>query len=122
MLACPVRQLPAHAGGASRAWDHTYCHVQPLHFAALVSRVRWVRSTGTSEKFARFCEQALAHLGDLIPLAGTLNEVNIGPLLKSIGVMSSARTEPWFEAAARAEGSDASRFTPFINFTNGCPK
>ncbi len=81
---------------------------------------RWLAASGgweaqdTPQKFARFCERAVAHLGDLIPLAGTLNEVNIGPLVKSIGVMGSARTEPWFEAAAHAVGSDASHFTPFM--------
>src|SRR5437870_2242737 len=79
---------------------------------------RWLAASGgweaqdTPEKFARFCERAVAHLGDLIPLAGTLNEVNIGPLIKSIGVMGSARTEPWLEAAAHAVGSDASHFIP----------
>src|SRR5947209_19774318 len=81
---------------------------------------RWLAASGgweaqdTPEKFARFCERAVAHLGDLIPLAGTLNEVNIGPLIKSIGVRGSARTEPWFEAAAHAVGSDASHFIPFM--------
>jgi beta-glucosidase len=83
---------------------------------------RWLAASGgweaqeTPEKFARFCERAMAHLGDLIPLACTLNEVNIGPLLTAMGVAAirAARTEPWFEAAARCVGSDASRFTPFL--------
>src|SRR5207249_10499658 len=66
-------------------------------------------SQETPEKFARFCERAMAHLGDLIPLACTLNEVNIGPLLTAIRVEGAARSEPWFEAAARAVGSDSSR-------------
>ena len=35
-------------------------------------------------------------------------------LIKSIGVMVSARTEPWFEAAAHAVNSNASHFTPFM--------
>src|SRR6266700_7883692 len=41
---------------------------------------RWLAAAGgweaqdTPEKFARFGERAVAHLGDLIPLAGTLNE------------------------------------------------
>src|SRR5216117_545909 len=79
---------------------------------------RWLAASGgweaqdTLEKFARFCERAMAHLGDLIPLACTLNEVNIGPLLTAIRVGGAARSEPWFEAAARAVGSDTSRFTP----------
>src|SRR5438270_3239916 len=78
---------------------------------------RWLAASGgweaaeTPEKFARFCERTMAHLGDLIPLACTLNEVNIGPLLATLGVAAirSARTESWFEAAARRVDSDASR-------------
>ena len=83
---------------------------------------RWLAASGgweakdTPEKFARFCERAMAHLGDLMPLACTLNEVNIGPLIsaRAGGEMGFTRTEPWFEAAARSAGSDASRFTPFL--------
>lgn len=81
---------------------------------------RWLAASGgweaqeTPEKFARFCERAINHLGDLLPFACTINEVNIGPLLLSIGVMHPVRTAPWFEAAARAVGSDATRFTPFL--------
>ncbi len=81
---------------------------------------RWLAAAGgweaqeTPEKFARFCERAINHLGDLLPFACTINEVNIGPLLLSIGVMHPVRAAPWFEAAARAVGSDATRFTPFL--------
>ena len=83
---------------------------------------RWLVSSGgweaqeTPEKFARFCERAIAHLGDLLPFACTLNEVNIGPLIGTImgTTLSSARSESWFEAAAHAVGSDVSRFTPFL--------
>ena len=83
---------------------------------------RWLAAAGgweaqdTPEKFARFCERAMSHLGDLLPLACTLNEVNIGPLIGAITGkdMSAARSEPWFEAAARAVSSDTSRFTPFV--------
>jgi len=75
---------------------------------------RWLAAAGgweaqdTPEKFAHFCERAMSHLGDLLPLACTLNEVNMGT------AMSAARTEPWFEAAARAVSSDTLRFTPFV--------
>jgi beta-glucosidase len=82
---------------------------------------RWLAAAGgweaqdTPEKFARFCERAVAHLGDLMPFACTLNEVNIGPLLMSfIPDMNKVRSQPWFEVAARKVGSDASRFTPFL--------
>jgi len=83
---------------------------------------RWLAAAGgweapdTPEKFARFCERAVSHLGDLLPFACTLNEVNIGPLIGAMRgtVMSAVRTEPWFEAAARTLSSDTSRFTPFV--------
>src|SRR5216683_3257315 len=50
------------------------------------------------------------------PLACTLNEVNGGPLIKAIAgeIMGSMRKAPWFEAAARSVGSDASRFVPMM--------
>jgi beta-glucosidase len=83
---------------------------------------RWLAAEGgweaasTPDKFARYCARATAHLGDLMPFASTLNEINIGPLLLSVGVpgMSGYRQAPWFDAAARAVGSDAERFTPFL--------
>src|SRR5260370_15174226 len=83
---------------------------------------RWLAASGgweaqdTPEKFARFCERAMAHLGDLIPLACTLNEVNGGPLIKAIAgeIMDSMRKASWFEAAARSVGSDTSRFVPMM--------
>src|SRR5436853_1960044 len=101
------------------------CHEQGItpmvtfhHFTS----PRWLAASGgweaaeTPEKFARFCEKAMAHLGDLIPLACTLNEVNIGPLIGAMrgAAMDTARGEAWFELAARVVGSDASRFTPFL--------
>ncbi len=83
---------------------------------------RWFAADGgweaadAPEKFARFCERATAHLGDLIPLACTLNEVNIGPLLSALGVpgMDNFRQAAWFAAAARAVGSEPARFAPFL--------
>ena len=82
---------------------------------------RWLSAQGgwkaqqTPEKFARFCERAMTHLGDLTPFACTLNEVNLGPLLASIVPnVASARTQPWYEEAARRVGSDAAHFAPFL--------
>jgi len=83
---------------------------------------RWLAAAGgwespeTPGKFARFCERAVAHLGDLMPFACTLNEVNIGPLISAmVGTdLSATRKESWFEEAARRIGSDASRFIPFL--------
>jgi beta-glucosidase len=101
------------------------CHengIKPMVTFHHFTSPRWLAASGgweaqeTPEKFARFCERAVAHLGDLIPFACTLNEVNIGPLIGAMmgTAMSAARSEPWFEVAARAVGSDPSRFTPFL--------
>src|SRR6266568_1506817 len=106
----------------------TMCHehgITPMVTFHHFTSPRWLAASGgwevqeTPEKFARFCERAMAHLGDLIPLACTLNEVNIGPLLTAIRVGGAARSEPWFEAAARTVGSDTSRFTPFLYARGG---
>ncbi len=86
------------------------------------SSPRWLAAAGgwegtdTPARFARFCERAMAHLGDLIPLACTMNELNIGALLTAIGSpeMRAFRDAPWYAAAARAVGSDPARFTPFL--------
>jgi beta-glucosidase len=81
---------------------------------------RWLAASGgweaqsTPDKFARFCERAMTYLGDLIPLACTINEVNISLLLVAKGVTPPVRSAEWFEAAARAVSSDTSRFTPFV--------
>ncbi len=48
---------------------------------------RWIAAAGgwedarTAERFARFCERAMRHLGDLVPLACTINEPNLGTFL-----------------------------------------
>lgn len=83
---------------------------------------RWLAASGgweaqdTPDKFARFCERAIAHLGDLMPLACTLNEVNIGPLISAMAgsPLSAARNQAWFEVAARRVDSTSSRFIPFL--------
>jgi beta-glucosidase len=62
------------------------CHEQGImpvvtyhHF----THPRWLAAAGTWEaahapdRFARFCERATAHFGDLIGMAGTLNEPNV---------------------------------------------
>jgi beta-glucosidase len=51
---------------------------------------RWIAASGgweearTAERFARFCARAMRHLGDLVPLACTLNEPNLGALLHPV--------------------------------------
>jgi beta-glucosidase len=41
-------------------------------------------SARTADRFARFCERSMLHLGDLVPYACTLNEPNLGRLLHDV--------------------------------------
>jgi beta-glucosidase len=84
---------------------------------------RWLMAYGgwegeeTPAKFARYCERATQYLGDLIGLACTINEANIGPLLGSMGMLPSLeqlQQAPWWAAAARALGVAPDRFVPFM--------
>jgi beta-glucosidase len=62
------------------------CHehgIMPVVTYHHFTHPRWLAAAGTWEaahapdRFARFCERATAHLGDLIGMAGTLNEPNV---------------------------------------------
>lgn len=113
-----LAQLDHYRRMLATCHEHTITPMVTFHHFA---SPRWLAAQGgweaqqTPEKFARFCERAVAHLGDLMPLACTLNEVNIGPLLGSVGHLDTqARTSAWFETAARSVGSDAAHFTPFL--------
>ena len=84
---------------------------------------RWVAGDGgweekkTAERFARYCERAAAHLGDLIGVACTINEANLGAYQYLLGAMplklDPSRLE-WFAEAARRIGADPNRFAPFL--------
>jgi len=51
---------------------------------------RWIARAGgwqearTAERFARFCERTMRHLGGLVPYACTINEPNLGALLHGV--------------------------------------
>jgi beta-glucosidase len=53
---------------------------------------RWLLAAGgwedpqTPERFARYCDRAMRHLGDLIGVACTLNEPNLAYLIHNIGI------------------------------------
>jgi beta-glucosidase len=74
---------------------------------------RWFAAQGgwenpqSPELFARYCERAAAHVGDLIAVASTLNEPNIGLLLKWLGLPPAITEQqaPMLRAAALACGS-----------------
>src|ERR1019366_7880677 len=76
---------------------------------------RWVAGDGgwaekkTAERFARYCERAAAHLGDLIGVACTINEANLGAYQYLLGALP-LKLDPlrleWFAEAARRIGAD----------------
>jgi beta-glucosidase len=69
------------------------------------------------DRFLRFCERAVGHLGDLIDTAYTINEANLLATLAASGVLPQdglkARTAFVAEAARRA-GTTLERFGPFL--------
>jgi beta-glucosidase len=84
---------------------------------------RWVTGDGgwedkrTAERFARYCERAARHLGDLIGVACTLNEANLGAyqyLIGSLPLKLDPTHVPWLVEAARRIGADPNRFAPFL--------
>lgn len=100
--------------------EHDLIPIVTFHHA---TSPRWLMAYGgwagkeTPEKFARYCERATQHLGDLIGVACTINEPNIGPLLASLGILPPAerlQRAPWLSAAARSLGVPLDRFVPQI--------
>ena len=73
-----------------RARPDADAHVPPLHLAALDRERRGLGDARTADRFARFCERAMRHLGDLVPYACTLNEPNLGRLLHDVLGIPSA--------------------------------
>ncbi len=70
----------------------------------------------TPDRFARYCERATRHLGDLIGAVCTLNEPNLPRLLAVLGVMPPAeqqRQAPMWVAASRVLGVAPERVAPF---------
>jgi beta-glucosidase len=75
----------------------------------------------TPEKFARYCERAARHLGDLIGAACTINEANIGVLLANFGFLpprERLQQSPAWAAAAKALGVAPEQFAPFTFSTS----
>ncbi len=84
---------------------------------------RWFTADGGWEdkkavdRFARYCERAAKHLGDMIGMACTINEANLTPSLAVRGVLphDGVKTHvPFFAEAARRCGTTLERFGPFL--------
>lgn len=69
------------------------------------------------DRFARYCERATRHLGDLIGAAYTINEANLVASLAMRGTFPKEGLKsrmPFFAEAARSCGSTLDRFGPFL--------
>jgi beta-glucosidase len=94
-------------------------HLTPMVTFNHFTLPRWLAARGgwenpaSSDLFARYCERAARHLGDLIAFAATLNEPNIPLLLRWLKIpIPAAVLEGMLASAARATGSD--RFGFFL--------
>jgi beta-glucosidase len=102
-------------------------HITPMVTFHHFTSPRWIAAQGgweaktTPAKFARYCERATRHLGDLIDAACTINEANIGPLLSNVGFLPPPeiiQQAPWWSASAKALGIAPHEFAPFILATS----
>jgi beta-glucosidase len=85
---------------------------------------RWIAAAGgweetlTADRFARFCERAMRHLGDLVPYACTLNEPNLGRLLHEVFALPHPRASAGWGAAAAALGTTPDGLVVFQHATS----
>jgi len=101
------------------------CHehgITPIVTYHHFSSPRWLLARGgweddeTPGRFARYCEVATKHLGDLIGVGCTINEANIAPLIWRFGYLpdpEQLRQAPWWPATARAVDVAPERLAPF---------
>jgi beta-glucosidase len=106
-------------------------HITPMVTFHHFTSPRWLAAQGgweaetTPARFARYCERATRHLGDLIGAACTINEANIGPLLTQAGFLPSPQVlqqMPWWSATTKALGVAPHEFAPFILATSTCAR
>ncbi len=101
------------------------CHehgIKPVVTLHHFTSPRWIAARGgwespnTARLFARYCERVANHLGDLIAIACTINELNLGILLQQSGFLHSddaIAAVHWRRAAARALGVESESFSSF---------
>lgn len=84
---------------------------------------KWLLTAGgwegkeTPAKFARYCDRAVQHLGDLIGAACTINEANIGDFLSNMGFIPPKEvlhTSQWWASAAKGLSIAPERLVPFM--------
>lgn len=100
------------------------CHhygITPMVTMHHFSSPRWLMRFGgwlgeeTPKLFARYCQTVFEHMGDLIPYASTLNEVNLPLLLSRYGVLRDSESIPeWRKTAAALCGATPEQFVPYL--------
>ena len=102
------------------------CHengIQPCVTYHHFTSPRWFTADGGWEdmkavdRFARYCEKATEHLGDLIGTAYTINEANLTAALGMSGRLPKKGVKtraPFFANVAKSCGSTLERFGPFL--------
>ena len=97
------------------------CHehgIKPMVTFHHFTSPRWLMRYGgwldekTPERFARYCERATNHLGDLISIACTVNEPNL-PMILSKLLPFDMQKQDWWGAAAQAFGVTSDRLGLF---------
>jgi beta-glucosidase len=97
------------------------CHehgIQPVVTFHHFTSPRWLMRSGgwldekTPGRFARYCERATRHLGDLIHAACTVNEANLATLLSRL-LPFNLQEGAWWDAAAQAFGVTPDRLGLF---------
>jgi len=97
------------------------CHehgIKPVVTFHHFTTPRWLMRAGgwmdekTPERFARYCERATKHLGDLISVACTVNEPNLAMLLSKL-LPFNLQEGPFWNAAAQAFGVTPDRLGLF---------
>jgi beta-glucosidase len=97
-------------------------HLRPVVTFHHFTSPRWVAGDGgwederTVSRFARYCERVTRDLGDLIQGGCTINEPNIGALIKNLshGEMTNLNQMPMFQNAARSLGVPVEKFRPYF--------
>ena len=98
------RPLPPSVRHRPGTGSRSYGDLSPFHDPTWLDRRGGWEATDAPERFARFCDQAVAHLGDLIGWACTINEPNI---VASMGYLAAVFPPGVHDAGRRRRVNDA---------------
>lgn len=99
--------------------EHKLTPIVTLHH---FTSPRWIAARGgwesheTAERFARYCGRVARHLGDMIGIACTINELNSTPMLRAMKILppdDAMLKSPWRREAAHAMGVEPENFSVF---------